>query len=44
MTGPAEPDLRTRIAFQAIQFPDSENTVTALANTLQLEQGSAGGE
>ena len=44
MTGPGEPDLRTRIAFQTIQFPDDENTVTALANSLQLEQGSAGGE
>ena len=44
LTGPAEPDLRTRLAFQAIQFPEDGNTVTALANTLQLEQGSAGGE
>lgn len=45
LTGPAQPDLRTRIAFQAIQNPDETN-LTALANTLQLEQGSTvgGGE
>ena len=43
MTNPAAPDLRTRLAFQAIQNPDGSE-VTALANAMQLEQGSVGGE
>ncbi|MAP93747.1 MAG: penicillin-binding protein [Ponticaulis sp.] len=44
MTAPAAPDLRTRLAFQAIQDP-SGDAATAFANSLQLEQGSAmGGE
>ncbi|MAK62168.1 MAG: penicillin-binding protein [Ponticaulis sp.] len=41
MTAPSAPDLRTRLAFQAIQSPDSSE-ITALANALQLEQGSGG--
>ena len=41
MTSPAAPDLRTRLAFQAIQNPDSTE-LTALANAMQIEQGSGG--
>lgn len=41
MTSPEAPDLRTRIAFQAIQNPDGTGAEhTALLNALQLEQGS----
>ena len=41
MTAPGAPDLRTRLAFQAIQNPDGTEA-TALANAMQLEQGSGG--
>lgn len=43
LTAPAAPDLRTRLAFQAIQNPDGTE-FTALANAMQLEQGSVAGE